>query len=41
MEVVFDDFDCVESECVECGSIRYWEDSPFGFADYWKDNSGK
>lgn len=41
MKVVYDDFDSVKSKCMECGSIRYWEDSPVGFADYWKDNRSK
>lgn len=36
MKVVFDDIDEVISVCQTCGSKRVWEDSPFGFADYWK-----
>ena len=38
MKVLYDCVDEVESECVDCGSIRFWEDSPVGFGDYWKDN---
>lgn len=40
MKVVFDDIDEVISVCQTCGSKRVWEDSPFGFADYWKRKEG-
>lgn len=40
MKVLYDEIDRVKSKCEECGSIRYWEDSPCGFADYWKNNRG-
>ena len=38
MEVVLDDDEEVSSVCQQCGSNRVWEDSPLGFADYWKES---
>ena len=37
-KVVLDDVEEVSSVCQQCGFNRVWEDSPLGFADYWKES---